>query len=109
MALPTQTLTLCDRTGARFGVIRFAPSESNELKGECIFDLSVDIEDPAVRDEVRWIYKQRYRRAGEHRFKLTESGRLTITQADFKLLLEPDEEASMRTRSSAPAISGEWI
>ncbi len=106
--LPAHTLTLCDSTGAPFGALRFAPSEDNPLKGDCIFDITPNSTEQDALSEVRWLYKRRYKRTGEHRFKATAEGVITVTQASFKVTLDPNEDGEYAVRAPAPPVSGFW-
>lgn len=77
------------------------------MRGECIFDVSPTSEVQAARQEVRWLFKRRYVRAGEHRFKLSAKGVLTISQGDFSLSIDTNEE-EMRVSPPMPGITIAW-
>ncbi len=100
--LPSDTLALYDFTDALIGVIRFAPRDDFPNKGECIFDM----ETPAstAGDEVRWLYKQRFKTGGEHKFKIDRHGAITVTQGDFRIILAADEEGHYHVRPPAPQV-----
>ena len=101
--LPSDTLALYDTRNALMGLIRFAPSERDATKGECIFDM--DEPDSGAGDEVRWLYKHRYKTAGEHKFKLGRDGSITVSQADFRVVFAPSEEGDYRTVPPAPVVT----
>ena len=105
--LPSRTLVLHDANGAPFGVLRLAPSEDNPLKGECIFDVHPASAEQGARTEVRWLYKRRFKRFGEHKFKVAD-GSVTITGADFTVVLDPTEDGPMQTRPPAPRVTAAW-
>ncbi|MFT6144022.1 MAG: hypothetical protein ACJAZO_000982 [Myxococcota bacterium] len=103
--LPSDTLALYDFKNALIGVIRFAPRDDFPNKGDCIFDMEIPAADAG--DEVRWLYKQRFKAGGEHKFKIDQQGAITVTQADFRITLAPDaEEGGYRVRSPAPQVLG---
>lgn len=102
--LPSDTLALYDLNDALIGVVRFAPREDFPNKGECIFDMEPPA--PDAGDEVRWLYKQRYKTGGEHKFKIDKNGDITITQADFRITLAQDDEGNYRVRPPAPQVLG---
>ena len=101
-ALPSDTLALYDTRNALIGVLRFAPKERDPSKGECIFDMEQP--DDGAGDEVRWLYKRRYKTAGEHKFKL-KNATLTISQADFNVVFDIGEEGELQTRPPAPVVT----
>ena len=104
--LPSHTIALADASGARFGFVRLSPRERGALKGDCIFDIRPG-SGQDTRSDVRWLYKRRYPRAFEHRFRIDRKGIVIITQGDFSLKLEPTEDG-MRTRPPAPPIFARW-
>lgn len=106
--LPSNTLVLHDAAGNAFGVLRFAPSTKDPSKGDCIFDVSLGGGDPSPRDEVRWLAKRAFRRAGEHRFKIAKGGSLVVSVADFRLVFDEAPEVVLRTRPPAPLVTGRW-
>ena len=108
MNFPSRTLVLRDAVGTAFGFLRFAPRDEEGKKWDCLFDVEMD---PATeaRSEVRWLYKRRYVRYGEHRVKHdTEAGTLAISQGSFNLVLHPTEDEGFETRAPTPPISAIW-
>ncbi len=108
MSLPSHTVRLCDGTGAPFGVLRLAPKEPGAVKGDCIFDIEPATETQSKRPEVRWLLKRGYQTKGEHKFRVGGDGVLTVEQAGFRLILDPDDEGAMRTRPPLPVVSAFW-
>ena len=106
--LPSSTLILHDSTGARFGVIRFVVTHEEKLKGDCIFDVDLGDAEQSERAEVRWIYKRRYVRASEHKFKMNDAGVLSVRGGAFALILEPNEEGGFTTVSTSPRLTAVW-
>lgn len=106
--LPSQTLMLCDLAGAPFGALRFVASEDNPTKGDCIFEITSSSSEQEAQPEVRWLYKRRYKRAGEHKFKLTEEGALTVSQASFRIVLIAHEDGDLIVKGPHPAVTGFW-
>lgn len=104
--LPSDTLALYDSRNALVGVIRFAPREDDASKGECIFD--VEPLDEGAPDDARWIAKRHFKGAGEHRFKVAPNGSVTVSQGDFHLVLDSDEEGGVTCRHPAPSVTGLW-
>lgn len=107
--LPSHTLALQDAADQTFGLIRFAPSDKDPSKGDCIFDITLDPSDTSIRDEVRWLAKRAFRRSGEHRFKIAKDGSLTVSVADFRVVFDETQAGELRTRPPAPRVTGTWI
>ncbi len=108
MNFPSRTLILRDAVGVDFGFLRFAPRDEEGKKWDCLFDVEMD---PAAetRSEVRWLYKRRYVRCGEHRVKHdAEAGTLTISQGSFTLVLHPVDGDDFETHAPTPPISCAW-
>ena len=100
--LPSDTLALYDFSDALIGLVRFAPREDFPNQGECIFDMQTPGADAG--DEVRWLYKQRFKTAGEHKFKIDKHGVITVSQADFRIVLDVNEEGQYRVREPMPQV-----
>jgi hypothetical protein len=116
MTLPSSSVVLSDGAGAQFGLIRLVvappgpkpPRGAPTVKGDCIFDITPNSEAQDARQEVRWLFKRRFEARGEHKFKVTEDGVLTVTQADFKVVFDVLEEGGLRSRPPAPKVFGRW-
>jgi hypothetical protein len=105
--LPSDTLVLHDAKGKPFGLLRLAPAPGHD-RGECIFDIELSDGPQSERSEVRWLYKHRFKRAGEHKFKVSADGVITVTQPDFTLVLEPNEAGAFVTPDTLPVVSAIW-
>ncbi len=105
--LPSPTIALFDQTHTRFGTIRLVPKTADAVKGDCIFDVQRSAE--GTRNEVRWLAKRHYESRGEHRFVIDAAGRITISQADFRLVLDPDDDTGgLRTVPPQPLVWASW-
>lgn len=105
--LPASTLALFDHTGAPLGRLRLVCTSETALKGDCIFDIPAP--GPGAKNEVRWLYKRRYQRMSEHRFKIDEQGVITVSGPDFLVRFDPDEAAGgFATRPPAPPVTARW-
>lgn len=105
-SLPDTTLILLDANEEPFGCVRFAPNEDDDSKGECIFDLPEP--GPERGDETRWLSKRHFQRKGEHRYKISAEGAVTISSGDFRVVLDPAEDELLRTRPPAPVMWARW-
>ncbi len=105
--LPASSLSLLDATGRSFGRLRVVPHEHKPY-AECIFDVAPVDEAQAARPEVRWGCKRHYRRYSEHQLRIAADGTLTISKADFRWVLEPDEGGGYTSRFPAPKVRAVW-
>ncbi|MEZ4323131.1 MAG: hypothetical protein R3F61_37035 [Myxococcota bacterium] len=107
--LPSHKLVFSDSTGLPFGVVHLAPSESDPLKGDCIFDMEARTPAQDCRDEVRWLAKRHYQRWSEHKFAVDDDGVITIKKASFSLILDPAEDGEgFVSRPPAPRVTASW-